>query len=273
MKSVFMLLTLVLAAGCSNDDTEPVNEEENFVEGVLTDIDGNTYGTIETGNLIWMAENLRVTTYRDGSPIKKGYSDNAWETTANGVYAVYDHSQWDAEGIDSAGDMVDMYGKLYNWYAVNNSAGLCPAGWHVPSATEWNALIDYLVGQGYPNESTHEQGAGDALKSCLQINSPLGADCDTSSHPRWDEPPAWGPQHYGFDEYGFSALPAGYRSHEGAYFQLGTFGIWWTSTEDTSSLAWSRGMFSDQGYVGYSQHHGTSKNAGYSVRCVRHIDD
>jgi hypothetical protein len=59
------------------------------------------------------------------------------------------------------------YGALYNWYAINNSNGLCPTGWHVPSDTEWTQLVDYVVAQGFPNEWDNLNGTANALKSCM----------------------------------------------------------------------------------------------------------
>ena len=271
MKYVTIILCLAVVVACSKDDADAPDNLDNFVDGILTDIDGNAYQTTEINNIIWMAENLRVTHFRDGSPIRHSYADQAWATTVNAVYAVYDYDQWDAEGIGSAEEMVEIYGLLYNFYVVDDSRGLCPAGWHVASNSDWQQLLTFVLTQGYPNESTSEEGAGNALKSCRQVGSPFGDECDTPEHPRWEEPLPWGPQHYGFDAFGFSALPAGYRSKEGSYFQLGRFGNWWTSTEDSSSSAWSMAMFNEAGYVS-SGPYGLHKNTGYSVRCVRYSD-
>jgi len=272
MKYLIFALFLAVIWGCNTNDEDAPSDVDNFVDGVLTDIDGNAYRTTKINDIIWMAENLRVTHYRDGSAIKSSYSDQAWSTTVNGVSAVYDYDQWDGEGIDSAEEMADMYGLLYNFYAVDDSRGLCPAGWHVPSKSDWQQLLTFVLTQGYSNESTSEEGAGNALKSCRQIGSPFGDDCDTSAHPRWEEPLPWGPQHFGFDAFSFSALPAGYRTKGGSYVQLGRFGNWWTSTVDEPSSAWSMDMFNEAGYVSDGPY-GVHKNKGYSVRCVRYADN
>jgi uncharacterized protein (TIGR02145 family) len=90
---------------------------------------------------------------------------------------------------------------LYNWHAVNNANGLCPTGWHVPSDAEWTQLVDYVVAQGFPNKWDNPNGAGNALKSCRQVNSPLGGDCNTTSIPDG----ILMTTHHGFDEFGFSS--------------------------------------------------------------------
>lgn len=101
----------------------------------LTDIDGNTYLTLKAGNKIWMAENLRTSRYKDGTPVAFPGADKAdWNSNRSGAYTWYENDSAKYDG---------RYGKLYNWYAVQTGK-LCPAGWHVPDVKEWNNLISYL---------------------------------------------------------------------------------------------------------------------------------
>jgi len=229
-----------------------------FVCGVstITDIDGNVYNTVLIGNQCWMKENLKTTQYLNGTPIEyPGTDNNAWANNTTGAYAWYNNDiNWK-----------DSYGALYNWHAVNNTNGLCPAGWHVPSDAEWTQLTDYLVAQGYPNQWNDPNGAGNALKSCRQVNSPLGGDCNTSVHPRWEGHST----HHGFDEFGFSALPGGYRNTTGSFLSIGYYGLWWSSTENSSSDAWFRRMIDGFGRV-FRYYYG--KSYGFSARCLRDID-
>ena len=229
----------------------------------VTDINGNAYVTIIIGEQEWMAENLRVTRYNNSDDIPTGLSNAEWENTASGAYAIYPHGSID--GLNSDAEVVAAYGKLYNWYAVDDSRGLCPEGWSVPSDADWTALVDCVVSQGFPNELNNPNGAANALKSCRQLYSPLGGDCTTSTHPHWNY---YGTYH-GFDEFGFSALPGGVRFPNGSFYYLGTFGSWWSSTEYSSSRAWSRLMISGYGYVSRD---GNSKRDGFSVRCLRDLD-
>ena len=232
-------------------------------EGV-TDIDGNFYPSIIIGNQEWMTENLRVTKYNNGDSITTGLSNAEWANTTDGAYAIYSHSQID--GLGSYGQVADAYGKLYNWYAVDDERGLCPSDWHVPTYADWMDLTDYVVAQGFPNEWNNPNGAGNALKSCRQVSSPLGGDCATSEHPRWDSHST----HSGFDEFDFSALPGGYRGTNGSYGLLGNIGFWWSSTESPSLGAESWNLFSSGGSADSDGYH--PKGLGYSVRCVRDME-
>ncbi len=209
----------------------------------VTDIDGNSYSTVIIGEQEWMAENLRTTQSADGDGIPGGLTNQQWEETNDYAYAIYDHTDTRAEGIDSEAEMVEAYGKLYNWYAVDN-LNLCPAGWSVPSDTDFQELLNFLeVKHDVDNQSTqsssrsHLPRQGEALKSCRTVDSPLGGDCATDEHPRWDyfETPA-GDQRYGIDMFGFAGLPAGWRKRTGIgephdFQMLGERALFWTRTK------------------------------------------
>jgi len=126
-------------------------------------------------------------------------------------------------------------------------------------------LIDYVVSQGYQNEWYDQNGAGNALKTCRQIGSPLSGNCNTTEHPRWDE----NYHYHGFDAFGFSANPGGYRPLYDAYLCLGTEGFWWSSSEYDSWDAWSFNMSFSNSKV-YRNYF--NKRFGWSVRCVRDND-
>jgi uncharacterized protein (TIGR02145 family) len=100
-----------------------------------TDIDGNTYKTIKIGTQVWMAENLRVTKYRNGDAIPN-IMGAANDSLVSGAWCYFDN--------DSLSNVA--YGKLYNWYAVKDNRGICPVGWHVPSDDEWAVLENCLGG-------------------------------------------------------------------------------------------------------------------------------
>lgn len=212
----------------------------------VTDVDGNEYNTVLIGDQCWMKENLKTTKYRNGNDIEYPGSDNTeWRDNDNGAYAWYSNDPgWG-----------DYYGALYNWLAVNNSSGLCPVGWHVPSDSEWEMLIGFIQG-------IEPEDIGNQLKSCRQVNSPLGGDCTTGLHPRWDSDS----QDYGTDDYGFSALPGGYRSIYGGYDNIGESGFWWSNTESSSSGSWERHIYYSSGNVNRDAE---DKNRGYSVRCIK----
>jgi len=113
--------------------------------------DGYTYEVVEIGDQCWFAENLRTEHYANGDAIPANLTDGEWEITTNGAVAVYGENEG-CENFSPDGDACDPtwslneYGRLYNWYAVDDCGGLCPTGWHVPSDGEWTVLTDFLDG-------------------------------------------------------------------------------------------------------------------------------
>ncbi|MEY4329673.1 MAG: hypothetical protein RL609_421 [Bacteroidota bacterium] len=199
----------------------------------VTDIDGNTYSSIIINGQEWMQQNLAVTKYRNGDPIPTGLSDLTWYYTSSGAYAIYNN------------DVVNnyMYGKLYNWYAVNDIRGICPAEWHVPTDAEWSSFINFLDPSADGGNNVNI--AGSKMKSTTGWNSPnTGAN----------------------NESGFTGLPAGYRNGNGGYNYIGEFGDWWSSTETDSNFAWYRNLGYDRPYVSRANY---GKKDGFSVRCIK----
>jgi uncharacterized protein (TIGR02145 family) len=216
----------------------------------ITDIDGNIYNTVQIGDQCWMKENLKTTTYSNGTPIPNIIDNQEWTTISTGAYA------WQENDIS----WKNVYGAIYNWYTTVDPNGLCPAGWHVPSDDEWTVLTDFIGG----TESPH----GNELKSCRQVNSPLGGGCTTTEHPRWEEYD--NNYYYGTDDYGFSGLPGGNRDcvSPGSFGNIGIIGLWWsTSQYGPDHLAGFRGLIYHYSSVSYQGH--VNQHFGYSVRCLR----
>ena len=118
------------------------------VKSPVTDIDGNSYKTIRIADQIWMAENLKVTHYRNGDAIPTVQSDTYWNRSETGAYTFYDNNE----------SNVDTYGCLYNWFAVNDPKNIAPVGWHVPTDDEWQELVDYLGGSSVAAGKIREAG-------------------------------------------------------------------------------------------------------------------
>ena len=202
----------------------------------VTDIDGNFYPSIIINGQEWMQKNLAVSKYRNGDPIPTGLSDAIWGSSTSGAYAIYNN--------DAANNTT--YGKLYNWYAVNDSRGLCPAGWHVPSDEEWTIMINYLDPTQNPSVfGTQSSVAGGKMKSTTGWNS-LNTGATNES--------------------GFTGLPGGYRYNNGTYTYIGSDGYWWSSTELGSYDAWNRDLTHYEPGV---DRYNDSKRDGFSVRCLR----
>ena len=248
------LSVVIFFSSCSKNDMD-------FDYGQVEDIDGNTYKTIQIGQQVWMAENLKTTTYRDGTPIPYGHLESGTTEAENeeaGFYFIYPHGNVD--GISSESEMISAYGMHYNWHAVVNPDGLCPQGWRVPATEEVEQLLSWVL-------SKENEMPGDQLKSCRYVDSPLKGSCATTKHPRWNSfRGMFKYLYYGTDKYGFSALPAGYGSPYGTFLDMGKGAGWWTSTEEHEH-------FAQNFAVGYSHSdlniHYDDKRAYYSVRCIK----
>ncbi|MFN5380849.1 MAG: FISUMP domain-containing protein, partial [Bacteroidota bacterium] len=192
----------------------------------ITDIDGNVYNVVQIGNQCWTKENLRTTRYNNGSVIPNVTSDDAWINLSSPAWCNYNNSP--------ANDAV--YGKLYNWYTVA-AGNLCPTGWHVPTDAEWTVLTNFLGGTSV---------AGGKMKSTTGWNAPNTAATNES---------------------GFSVLPGGNRiDDDGSFYVVGTAGLWWSSTESSTTSAWYRNLVYSNGSATRGS---DSKPRGFSVRCLR----
>lgn len=217
-------------------------------QGTVTDIDGNTYSTVIIGDQEWMAENLRVSRYRNGDALLFDQPFKEWQKSSEGIWAYYDNDQ----------SYNNLYGKLYNWYATIDSRGLCPTGWRVPTDEDWQILTEFVDPNAWGNNNT----LGTKLKSRRQVNSPLGGEYSTNVHPRWDEHST----KYGTDNFGFGALPGGTYTQGNSFTHLGQFAYFWSTTESQEKQAWVRSIkFSNRG-MSRGQY---LKSIGLSVRCIK----
>jgi len=203
----------------------------------VVDIDGNIYTTVTIGTQVWMASNLKTTKYNDGTTIPNVKDNGTWGSATTGAWCDY--------GDNSSNSTT--YGKLYNWYAVDNNEAtkvasnggknICPAGWHVPTDADWTTLTDYLGGFSVAGDKLKETGTSHWISNTAATNSS-----------------------------GFTALPGGYRKYDGWGFEsLGTEGRWWSTSLDLddatllymSSYGSSVGMFF------------CDRKFGFSVRCIK----
>jgi uncharacterized protein (TIGR02145 family) len=208
--------------------------------GSVTDIDGNSYETVTIGSQVWMKENLKVSKYRNGDLISTNLDNSTWENTTTGAYSIYNN---DATNNTN-------YGKLYNWYAVADPKGLCPVGWHVPSDGEWKTLEISLGMSTIDADLTGGRGTAQNVGGKLKSTSTL-----------WNTP-----NDGATNASGFSGLPGGTRSFNGVYVSIGIYGYWWSSTESSTTLAWTRYLDYPYGYSGRGE---SDRRDGFSVRCLR----
>ena len=221
----------------------------------MTDIDGNTYKTIQIGDQIWMAENLRVTHYPDGKPIFKAEADSSWAYTDSLAFCWYKN--------DSA-TYAWHNGAYYNWAAAmygNKSSdlipstiqGVCPAGWHLPSDGEWQQMEQDLgmSADVASEEGWHGTNQGPKLAGKIHLwkNGVLTAN---------DQ----------FGESGFNGLPTGDRTWDDGsiFYGVGVYGTWWSATEVKSQNIWTRYIQYDKIQI---RRRYTYMWNGNSVRCVK----
>ncbi|NOX45980.1 MAG: hypothetical protein GXO89_03260, partial [Chlorobi bacterium] len=209
----------------------------------VVDYDGNVYNTVQIGTQCWMKQNLKTTSFQNGLPIPNVTDSSDWANLTTSAYVWYDNDT----------SYKDLYGALYSWYTVDSPDGLCPDGWHVPNEFDWDQLIEFIG----------SIGAGSKLKSCRQVNSPLGGACNISEHPRWD---FFNNSIYGIDKYGFSGLPGGVRNTIGEFVEIGKYGVWWSNYPYYDN-AWYRLV--EYNYVTVVSNY-NKKRSGVSVRCVKY---
>ncbi len=228
----------------------------------VEDIEGNVYETVIIGNQEWFDSNLKTRRYKNGDFIDTGLNNDEWINATEGAYAIFPHQA--IPGLASDAEVMEAYGVLYNWYAASDPRGLCPEGWQVPEVDDFRQLRNYII----DNYDIEEDKEGNALKSCRQIDSPLGGECDTNEHPRWREHDV----QYGTDDFGFGGLPAGTRmGSSGTYASIGLFTTWWASTvsEEDETRAHLAILWRSLSRFGITNEH---KTVGRSMRCVRSLD-
>jgi uncharacterized protein (TIGR02145 family) len=226
--------------------------------GTVTDIDGNEYYTTAIDNMEWMAQNLRVTRYADGTPIATGLSAAEWATTDEPAFVEYPfEDSLTVKSIEPVWEL-DIYGFYYNAYTVMLGLNPCPDGWRVATFNDWEDMSSFM-GLFYDLDDSE---VGDAFKSCRQVNSPLGGDCETDDHPRWNEHS----EHYGTNMAFFLALPAGFINLDLELEGIGENIFWWEPADPQYSQNPVRLLSYDEGNL---RRWYRGNNSGLSLRCLR----
>lgn len=201
-----------------------------MIAPTVKDVDGNVYKTIKIGNQTWMAENLRTTKLNDGTAIINVTNDATWMNLTTPAFCTYNNTS-DAAAITT-------YGRLYNWPVINTGK-LAPAGWHVATDAEWTTLTTFLGGESL---------AGGKLKE--------------SGTTHWKSPNT-----DATNESAFNALPHAYRWWEdGAFYDLGAYASFWTSSPSGTKKAWGRDLLNNSAKV---DRYDVELTCGFGVRCVK----
>lgn len=221
-----------LMVWCSN--CGPKGEMQVFNGTNWTNMIGGVAATVIPSVTIcsqaWMTKNLDVITYRNGDPIPKVTDNAAWGALTTGAYCYYNN-----DSVTYAA----TYGKLYNWYAVNDPRGLAPTGWHVPSDAEWATLSTCLGGAAIAGGPMKEIGT-------THWTTPNTGATNSS---------------------GFTGLPGGYRISSGSFSNIANYGYWWSSVEYDPSLA--RSVYLNYLNVIIELTGAHIKQWGFTVRCLK----
>lgn len=210
------------------------------VTGFISDIDGNSYKTVLIGDQWWMAANLSVTRFNDGSSLIKEESFSSWLENENPAYCWFNNDE-----ITNR----NPYGAMYNAYAIESNKNICPSGWHIPSDDEWKILESIL---GMPDNELDNLGYRGTLE---------GGKLKETGTTHWKTPNT-----AASDEFGFSAIPGGMRSPNNDFVSFGNAGFYWTSSTNELGDFYRRLLYYEESRI----HRSTSPhNTGLSIRCVK----
>lgn len=218
IRLLYAFLFIFLATGCNDQPADTV-----------TDIDGNVYPVVRIGNQVWMAQNLRVTRYRNGVPILLTSGNSEWSNAQTGAFCCYNNDT----------TYTGNYGLLYNWYAINDKRTIAPEGWHIPDADEIAILVNTLRGDTSAGGFMKTPGTHDWL-------FPNTGATNAS---------------------GFAALPGGYRDgNDGWFHTFSSNGYWWHTTGSYELYCWSNRFYNYFAEVKRDPQYFTF---GFSVRCIK----
>lgn len=221
--------------------------------------------SVKIGNQVWMTKNLDVDTFRNGDKIQEAKTDEEWKRAGDNKKPAWCY--YNNEPTNGA-----KYGKLYNWYAINDLRGLAPQGWHIPAAEDWMKLALELGNDtttGAKLKTTSGWGQWETNLSCsnCKTESEEGKlKCEVCRGSGVTGKSVFSLN--GNNESGFYGLPGGARKSTGEFVLIGLYTMWWSTTEKTDLKAYYLDI--DPGKKGKVRFDDSSKKAiGQSVRCLR----
>jgi uncharacterized protein (TIGR02145 family) len=232
-------------------DPKPVVTNNN--SGKVTQT--GSFKSVKIGTQTWMSVNLNVATFRNGDPIPEVKTNEEWEKAGKEGKPAWCYYNNDPKNGAK-------YGKLYNWYAVNDSRGLAPTGWHIPDNYELEILQNYLGSDAHIKMKSTSGWNGIGCKKCNGGSTEFKKICSACKGTQRNSIEPFSGN--GTNSSGFSGLPGGFRSdYGGSFHEIGDNSYWLSSTEYNADTAWildlGRSHFRDY----------RDKGNGFSVRCLR----
>jgi uncharacterized protein (TIGR02145 family) len=213
----FIMFCSLLLSSCSDDGTSPNNNTPQ-----------DTVETITIGNQVWMTKNLDVAIFQNGDTIPEAKTPEEWikaGETKTPTWCYYDFNKENGR----------IYGKLYNWYVVNDSRKIAPNGFHIATDKEWDTLTNFAGGDSL------------AGKELMSVDG-------------------WGGKSIGTNSFGFSGFPGGYCGTNGLCYAIGQSGYWWSASESNQISAWLREIYIKNTVVAKRT---AKKYEGLSIRCIK----
>ena len=224
---------------------------------------------VKIGNQIWMSKNLDVSTFRNGEAIPEAKSKEEWSKAGENKTAAFCYYEYRSNNGK-------VYGKLYNWYAVNDSRGLAPKGYHIPSDEEWIIVTDFLGGSDIAGKKMKskngwksiEEGGKKTCPDCVDWTDSYKEQvpCHTCKNSRYIKAPIVTLNGNGDNSCGFNALPGSGCNYDGSFDGITEASYFWSSSEDDTSNSWNRNLLGSNTKV---RRNSNDKNNGLSVRCVK----
>ena len=224
---------------------------------------------VKIGKQTWMSKNLDVSTFRNGEQIPQAKDAAQWKYAAENKISAWCYYEFN----ESNGK---KYGKLYNWFAVSDSRGLAPNGYHIPSDAEWTILTDFLGGSDIAGKKmkskdgwkSYEEGGKKSCPDCADWTDEYKnkVPCHSCKDSRYVKTPIVTLNGNGDNSCGFNALPGSGCNYDGSFDGITEAGYFWSSSEDDTSNSWNRNLLSSNTKV---KRNSNDKNNGFSVRCIK----
>lgn len=209
--------------------------------GTITDIEGNVYNTVKIGSQEWMVENLKTSKFRNGEPIPYVNDSDKWSKLTTGAYCNYNNDETNGT----------KYGKLYNWYAINDTRNIAPLGWHVSTFNDWANLFYYIKINYNPYD--YQNVLTETLAAKTNWKFSIDADANDNDLTKNNSS-------------GFTALPGGYRLNNGKYDRIDIWGYWWRYDDQEIIFPNYYELYFIKEYLPREI---ITKEFGLSVRCVK----